>query len=1651
MAQYVPLTFLDGSKKEGGGEDTKMLIDGKTSTKWGQSFTPGTDMLCYIIFKTDEAVVPVNYFLCIGTDTNSYPTRNWDTWNIYGGNFASDEEAIRDAEGWVLIDSRESEILSTENRAFQDFKFNYDGQSGEHTTAYKYYWIEVIDNAQHGDVWTQMTEFGLGTSQEFKDYFDVPEAITYKVLDGTKMEGNESLPELFDGDPETKWGNGLTNRTNDNDLTNGAFFVVKSSKPICPAFYCLTTANDTGTYTGRNWKKWRIYAMNASSDDKATRESENWVLIDSKENIGTDLLPAANFTDCYFGLSEQVTTEYSYFKLELDQIVSNGDYMQMAEFAFGDAESWNTVLNKVYEEGANAYGPDTFAEEILLDEYARLLEAIKSATPQTFGAAKSALSEQANKVNASMTLYGNLKVAAMKAELAIEEKTIDAEATEYLSKYLNEVIAPCEDYPVGTYAYIKENRQLTGEEAETEAKRINAYLLTHNSVQVDPIYATYEALDGSGGFGGEEHDKLIDGDPENTKWCTSTQGIFVIFKSSEPIKPTYYGLVTGGDTYTYPSRNWKNWDIYAANFDSDEEATRDAEGWVLIDHKVNVGTDVLKTYNKYESYIDLSEPVRENYSYFKIEVHNTELVQMNEFTFYNQGNFNEYREGFLDQVNDSVELAGFETIDESLMAYKPLIDEYLAAYESLRTATDAPSLTKYRNRLLELITEIRISNETYTEYAESVEAMDANVYAEYEQASAWAEGYFSDEAIEPGVKYVRGNAKYILENRPLDNEGITAELEYLTSMELAASDPDEAGYIVLGGHTVGQWGDGHYKHIVDNHRNADGELDTKWGGSASAEGDTYVIFRTIEAVNPYFYTLTTGGDTYSYQGRNWKTWEIYGANFEGDGAATKDAEGWVLVDKKENIGQDRLHPENLTASYFGFSTETTEKYLYYKVVVYSAYEGNSVQMQELRFGTEEEFDAIKGEYTTAANEFDLDVIAEQALIDNYKETVLEIDDAANMEALFRVNYEIEQLQKSITASAKVYGLFSGNVDEVKQYLEENNLEESEALATLKSYIGEEEIEPNETFFNGSAEYILENHVLADSIVTEEIEFLEALKKAAVTAGYVAGTDISSMIVNRSFAKAEQVLDDDGNNVSGTRKPEGWDGYLYTNETNEAGTMSAAEFCNEQSTFNISQTLKGLKNGYYEVKLNAGFRPNGDINSFNYAAMAFANNTKTFVPAVREGMVEEENAWTGVHADKPIYACDVQEPTQDPEVDSVVVGYVIWGVQGTINAILQDRYEITMVAKVTNGTLKIGLKNEGTTVGGDWLGAGNFRLKYLGEEATAEAIAAAAESNGARAAILTETYVCGDPNEASAFKVAPNFGATQKAALESFASSSTVEQLIEDGNLFEEIYATKAAYYNLCVYKDAVYNKWINHPTNREDVDLEDDIYDIVENLDAGLYDDAAAAKKALRELLAIYPDYLEFGTESGESKNVDFEEGEDYYHAFEYTIEADGKTPYVYLKSFYDALNEDEVLLTFDYKSEEDIEDGILYFGTPAFDQNRTIELPTLTAAADWTTVTIDITQAVKEWGFGKTDHVIRWNITSRADELEMSVRRFIVTAKAGPNGDLNGDGYVDPSDIQVILNDMAEDITDPAKDLNNDGFVDPSDIQVILNIMAEM
>jgi len=156
------------------------------------------------------------------------------------------------------------------------------------------------------------------------------------------------------------------------------------------------------------------------------------------------------------------------------------------------------------------------------------------------------------------------------------------------------------------------------------------------------------ALSGSGLGEGEGCQKLFD-ETQDTKWGTwdgwyhTYEGNAdlpnVIFKSSLPIAVADYELVIANDTYNSPGRNWKSWRIFGGNFASDDAATLGAEGWELIDEKVDqeLTTDQFAVVP-----LTLSNPANGYFSYFMIIVDAIcadnafdDYTQMDEFRFVN--------------------------------------------------------------------------------------------------------------------------------------------------------------------------------------------------------------------------------------------------------------------------------------------------------------------------------------------------------------------------------------------------------------------------------------------------------------------------------------------------------------------------------------------------------------------------------------------------------------------------------------------------------------------------------------------------------------------------------------------------------------------------------------------------------------------------------------------------------------------------------------------------------------------------------------------------------------------------------------------------------------------------------------------------------
>ena len=108
---------------------------------------------------------------------------------------------------------------------------------------------------------------------------------------------------------------------------------------------------------------------------------------------------------------------------------------------------------------------------------------------------------------------------------------------------------------------------------------------------------------------------------------------------------------------------------------------------------------------------------------------------------------------------------------------------------------------------------------------------------------------------------------------------------------------------------------------------------TKW--CCNFYGSAYVIFKASKAGIPVGYTITTGNDNSNWNGRNPKSWKLYGNN-EG-----KDGE-WTLIQEVNN--DTKLQDVNYTS--YDFTCGGGKSYKYFKWEISAIHSGDVLQVGE---------------------------------------------------------------------------------------------------------------------------------------------------------------------------------------------------------------------------------------------------------------------------------------------------------------------------------------------------------------------------------------------------------------------------------------------------------------------------------------------------------------------------------------------------------------------------------------------------------------------------------------------------------------------------------------------------------------------------------
>lgn len=408
--------------------------------------------------------------------------------------------------------------------------------------------------------------------------------------------------------------------------------------------------------------------------------------------------------------------------------------------------------------------------------------------------------------------------------------------------------------------------------------------------------------------------------------------------------------------------------------------------------------------------------------------------------------------------------------------------------------------------------------------------------------------------------------------------------------------------------------------------------------------------------------------------------------------------------------------------------------------------------------------------------------AQKTLIDAYSEALEDLSSCANIEELYVAYDALKPLQDPLKSSEAAYKVYMDKVEETRAYLEEHQDFSNEMRDLLEEYLSDN-VEPCEEHPFGTYAYILEALELDEEQVAQETARVDNMLVAALAYTPSAGTEITLLLKNPTF-------------IDGF---DGWEGKTGTSfGASEESPIRAAECWN--NTMDMYQTLTGLKNGVYELQVNGAFRPYPYTDSYNtnYAAMLYLNDNANYFQANIEDMISADEAVDGENCHTTGSVADLTVE----DIDGNILGYVMQGVLSCCNAFKADRYKNSILVNVTDGTLKIGIKQPGTGLQPDWLGFGNIHLYYRGEiEDATESLDRVLASQNARAYTILNSYEFAVGADCAIY---PNFSQAlkdelSKTSMEAASATDNAAKyaLVEKFSaLFQEIYACKQAYISL---------------------------------------------------------------------------------------------------------------------------------------------------------------------------------------------------------------------------------------------------------------
>ena len=152
---------------------------------------------------------------------------------------------------------------------------------------------------------------------------------------------------------------------------------------------------------------------------------------------------------------------------------------------------------------------------------------------------------------------------------------------------------------------------------------------------------------------------------------------------------------------------------------------------------------------------------------------------------------------------------------------------------------------------------------------------------------------------------------------------MVAQIDYDTSVKFKALAGNPEGIVGMT-----------YTNLFDGQKTR-GNFSMWCCGFINGSSSAYVIFEASKAGVPVGYTITTGEDNASFNGRNPLSWKLYGNN-------TGEDSNWTLIQEVSN--DEKLEDKNYAS--YDFKCEGSTYYKYFKWEITAIHKGNFLQVGE---------------------------------------------------------------------------------------------------------------------------------------------------------------------------------------------------------------------------------------------------------------------------------------------------------------------------------------------------------------------------------------------------------------------------------------------------------------------------------------------------------------------------------------------------------------------------------------------------------------------------------------------------------------------------------------------------------------------------------